>query len=116
MQLGSLFSIANSGLAVESRRLAQSATNVANVNTDGYEGQRVVNVSRGGGGVAAASAPTYSPQGMRVEGDGSLARMSNTDIADEMITQLSSLRAFQANVAVLRTADEALGSLLDTKA
>ena len=37
------------------------------------------------------------------------------DMATEQVTQLSSLRAFQANVAVLRTADDMLGSLISQR-
>ena len=114
MQLSSLASIASSGLRVEARRLEQSAANVANVNTDGYEARRVESRSRPNGGVTAA---VYSRHGLPASPDGNATPVpSTTDLADERVTQLSSLRAFQANIAVLRTADAMLGELVDRKA
>jgi flagellar hook protein FlgE len=114
MQLGSLGSIASSGLRVETRRLEQSAQNVANVNTDGYEAHRVESHSRAQGGVDAA---VYSRHGLPAPArDGAAPVQSTTDLAEEQVTQLSSLRSFQANLAVLRTADAMLGELVDRKA
>jgi flagellar basal-body rod protein FlgC len=116
VQIGSVTSIALSGLRVQSRRLAQSAENVANVNTDEFEGQRVTGEAAAGGGVVPRSAPTYSPRGVQVSDDGSTKFASNTDLADERVTQQSSLRSFQADVAVLRTSDQMLGELVNLKA
>jgi flagellar hook protein FlgE len=116
VQIGSVTSIALSGLRVQSQRLEQSAENVANVNTDEFEGQRVMPEAAAGGGVVARSAPTYSPRGYQVSDDASSKLASNTDLADETVTQLSSLRAFQADVAVLRTSDQMLGELVKLKA
>ena len=114
MQLGSLASIASSGLRVETRRLEQSAQNVANVNTDGYEAHRVESHSRAQGGVTAA---VYSRHGLPASAAGEPAPVpSSTDLAEERVTQLSSLRSFQANIAVLRTADAMLGELVDRTA
>jgi flagellar hook protein FlgE len=113
MQLGSLSSIASSGLRVETRRLEQSAQNVANVNTDGYEAHRVESHSRSQGGVTAA---VYSRHGLPAQAAGDAPSASTTDLAEERVTQLSSLRSFQANIAVLRTADAMLGELVDRKA
>ena len=115
MRIENLAAIASSGMRLESQRLAQSAANVANLETPGYAAQRVVSVARQDGGVSGQTVPTYGPNGMRVEADGSTTALSNTDLVDETVTQISSLRAFQANVTVLRTADEMLGSLIDTK-
>ena len=116
MRIENLAAIASSGMRLESQRLAQSAANTANVNTPGYEARRIVAASRLGGGVSGNSVPTYGPRGERVEADGSVTQLSNTDLVDEQVTQLSSVRAFQANVTVLRTADEMLGELIDRRA
>ena len=116
MRIENLAAIASSGMRLESQRLAQSAANTANVETPGYTAQRIVGASRAGGGVSAQSLPTYGPRGLRVESDGSVSETSNTDLVDEQVTQLSSLRAFQADVAVLRTGDEMLGELINRMA
>jgi flagellar basal-body rod protein FlgC len=108
MQIGSVLGIASSGLRLEERRLEQSAQNIANVNTEGYESRVVLSRDQPAGGVS----PTYSPQGLAPHDDGAPAAPSNTDIAAETVTQISSLRAFQADLAVLRTADTMLGELV----
>src|ERR1700712_5162642 len=104
MRIENLAAIASSGMRLESQRLAQSAANTANVETPGYTAQRIVAASRAGGGVRGTSVPTYGTRGVRVDADGSVSSGSNTDLIEETATQLSSVRAFQANVAVLRTA------------
>lgn len=116
MRIGNITAIASSGMRLETQRLAQSAANTANVETPDYSARRVVGVSQEGGGVRGVSVETYSPRGVRVEQDGSTTQLSNTDIVEEQVTQLSSLRAFQANVAVLRTADEMVSELVRLKA
>ena len=103
-------------MRLETQRLAQSAANTANVETPDYSASRVVGVTQAGGGVSGVSVPTYGPHAMRVEEGGATTRLSNTDIVEEQATQLSSLRAFQANVTVLRTADEMLGELVNRRA
>jgi flagellar hook protein FlgE len=116
VQIGSVTSIATSGLRLQDKRLDQSANNVANLETDGFEAQRVTAESQAGGGVVARTSPTYSPHATLLKDDGSITLASNTDLADERVTQLSSLRSFQANVATLRTSDEMLGELVNLKA
>ncbi|HEX4355538.1 MAG TPA: flagellar basal body rod C-terminal domain-containing protein [Polyangiales bacterium] len=116
MQLNNVASIAASGMRFQTQRLAQSAANVANMNTDGYEAEAVAGVTQLGGGVTAESYPTYAPHTLQVQDDGSTSSASNTDLESETVTQMTSLRGFQANLAVLRTSDEMLGSLLDQRA
>lgn len=116
MRIGNLTALASSGLRLETQRLAQSAANTANVETPGYEARRIVAASQIGGGVRGHSEPTYAPHAARVEEDGSVTELSNTDLVEERVTQLSSARSFQANVAVLRTADTLLGELIDRRA
>jgi flagellar hook protein FlgE len=117
MQIGKVFATASSALRVESQRLAQSARNVANVNTDGYQPQRVDSETRITGGVTSSSAGTYARNALvQPTQQGMSTAPSNTDIADETVSQLSSLRAFQANVVVLHTSDQMLGELINQKA
>ncbi|HKP58029.1 MAG TPA: flagellar basal body rod C-terminal domain-containing protein [Polyangiales bacterium] len=111
MQLGSVVSIANSGLRAETRRLEQSAQNVANINTDGYVASRVESRSQDHGGVSPA---VYTRQGLHAQAGA--APESTTDLAEETVSQISSQHAFTANLAVLRTADAMLGELVDRKA
>ena len=107
MQLGSVTGIA-SAMRSESDRLANSAQRVAQETS--RNDAAIDRVSVGSAPPAAISgygrAATLSSS---AEGS---ARGGDVDLAAEQVTQLSSLRAFQANVAVLRTADEMLGTLV----
>jgi flagellar basal-body rod protein FlgC len=116
MLVGHATSSAASGLRVQTARLAQSAANVANVNTDGYEATTVDSVSRLGAGASASTASTYGPFATPIAQDSQAVPASDTDLAAETVTQLSSLRAFQANVAVLQTANVMVGDLVDQRA
>jgi flagellar basal body rod protein FlgG len=116
MRIGNAMTIASSGMRLETQRLAQSAANTANVQTPDYAARRVEGVTQVNGGVRGVSVPTYGPRAVRVEDNGSTTQLSNTDLVEETVTQITSLRAFQANVSVMRTADEMLGELVNRKA
>jgi flagellar basal body rod protein FlgG len=116
MQIGNVSAIATSGMRLQSQRVAQSAQNVANVETNGYQARQIEAQSQPGGGVVGKSVPTYSPHGFTANDNGTTTETSNTDLADERVTQLSSLRSYQANIDVLHTADAMLGDLINQKA
>ena len=116
MQIGRVAAIATSALRTESKALEQSAHNVANAQTEDFEAQRVVRRERAYGGVDADYAPTYGPHATLQRDDGSQLTASNTDLAEERVAQLGSLRAFQANIAALRTSDAMLSELVKQKA
>jgi flagellar basal-body rod protein FlgC len=117
MQIGNAASYALSGMRAQTERLAQSAQNVAHVNTDGYQARNESAATLATGGSAVAGPQTYGRfSASPISLDGSSSPASTTDLVGEQVTQLSSLRAFQANVAVLRTADAMTGELLDRNA
>lgn len=96
-----LTAIAQSGLQAAQNRLGASAHNVANGSTDGFK--RVV---------AQANA---QPQG-GVQVTFSRAATEGADVNQDVVDQLSAKQSFAANLAVLKTADQVMGSLLDTRA
>jgi flagellar basal-body rod protein FlgC len=112
--MSSAAAIAASGLAAAGLRLDASARNVANALSDGYAPVRVEARAAAGGGVEAAVVPPAPSEGER-RADAALsgALLSRVDLATEVTGQLSARRAFEANLAVLRAADEAERSLLD---
>ncbi len=135
--MGSVFDIAVSGLRAQSRRLAVSADNVANVSSlgvhpdpelakaEGFAPQRTVFSSQAqggagaGGGVTASTAPitpaaflSYQPDHPDADPDGMVPR-PNVSLEREMVEQIQALRLFQANVATIQTQDRMLGALLD---
>ena len=121
-----------SGLQAQSKVLAVSANNVANMSTVGrtgvtqgpdaaYKPQEAVLSSQAGGGVQAdvrnvdpASVPAYSPQSPLADDEG-MVELPNVNLENEFSNQLLAKRAYQANASVIRTQDEMLSTLLDIK-
>ncbi len=129
--MSSVFDIAASGLRAQSRRLAVSADNVANISSlgvhpdpelaksEGFAPQRTVFSSQATGGVAASTAPitpaaflSYQPDHPDADPDG-MVPLPNVSLEREMVEQIQALRLFQANVKTIQTQDRMLGALLD---
>lgn len=134
-------SIALSGLGAQQKRLAATASNVANASTSGsvpangssapastasvstvYKPLNVSLTSLEGGGVRAdivadetGYSLAYDPDSPYANGEGMVA-VPNVDLTTEMVRLLDIKNAFKANLAVLKTQDEMLGELLDTQA
>ncbi len=135
--MSSVFDIAASGLRAQSRRLAVSADNVANISSlgvhpdpelakpEGFAPQRTVFSSQvqgqgeGGGGVAASTAPitpasflSYQPDHPDADHEG-MVPLPNVSLEREVVEQIQALRLFQANVKTIQVQDRMLGALLD---
>lgn len=134
--------VAVTGMAAQTRRIEASASNVANARSRGAlpdaagtvpEGQpavyRPVTVAQsalhGGEPLAGTRAvftpitpayhPEHEPDAPYADGAG-LVAAPNVDPAGETVAQRAALRTYAANAAVVRTADDMLEALLDTKA
>jgi len=137
MGLGAVLSIALSGLNAASKRLEVSASNVANASSGGplpdasaeikasfppaYVAQRVDQVEVAGGGTSANVGPE-SPGTVSVfdptapyANDKGLVAAPNVDLANEAVQQILARENFAANVAVIRTYERMMKSLLDIK-
>jgi flagellar basal-body rod protein FlgC len=127
----SVFSIAASGLAAQSKRLAISADNVANIRSVGlkadgsnagsgaYVPKQAAQSSIAGGGVrveAVAVDPpsyqSYEPDDPNADANGEVPR-PNVSLEREVVNQIEAVRLYQANVATIRAQDRMLGTLLD---
>ena len=130
------FSASLSGLMAQSKRLAVSADNIANMQSRGlrddgaseqpggaqpgaYRPKRVEDVTTAGGGVRAevrsvdpASVKIYAPGRPDADANG-VAAVPNVNLAEELVTQIRAQRAYEANAAAIRTQDEVADSLLD---
>jgi flagellar basal body rod protein FlgC len=120
------FGVPLSGLALQQSRLAGSASNVANINSepatedrDGFVPTRVTGVTGEDGGVRAEqrpitppTRPVYDPTAANADENG-IAERPNVDLAEEAVVQIQSKVAFEANLKALEAQDEQLGSLLD---
>jgi flagellar basal-body rod protein FlgC len=131
-----------SGLFAATTRLAGSASNIANLNSQGkalnqpiipnpnapddpgYQPLRTEQVSvegDGGNGTRAfyspvrpPSIPSYQPTAPDADAEGFVAR-PNVQLETEFTDQAQSVRTFQANIKTLQTNDELAKSLLDIK-
>jgi len=107
-------SAAASGLSVEATCLNQTAHNIANVNTDGFQPGRVEQADVQGGGVRVTGI-TQMPAGPTIDtGDGEV-QVSGTDLGTEMVNLITTERSAEANMKTIQTADEMLGTILDVK-
>ncbi|HCP46125.1 MAG TPA: hypothetical protein DIU15_08795 [Deltaproteobacteria bacterium] len=105
---------ATSGLLAQSIALQASAHNVANMNTDGFNKQRVSMVA-GANGVGRVSVQEInSPDVLMLQSglDGLLLQSSNVSLIEESIVRLTATRVYQANLVVIEAEAERLESLL----
>lgn len=142
MSIGGI-STALSGALAQAQRLNGSASNVANQRSTGaipaadgsvqpgqtqaYQPQSfgqtaVAGVNGQGQGTRVVARPTtpayipeYQPDSPNANAGG-LVAAPNVDPVTERVDQISSLRAFQANLATIRTQDEMERSAIDTLA
>ena len=102
-----------SSLFAFSRVLANTANNVANVNTDGYKGSTATIVEDRNGLPDVGIEKSDMPGSMIQDGSGSLRELSNVDLAAEFPRMMISQRGYEANIKALRIQNETIGSLLD---
>jgi flagellar basal-body rod protein FlgC len=129
-------SIAMSGMQAASLRLNASASNVANLRTNGrlppaggtsaapaaYAPLRVDQVEVSGGGTAAnvstaspSYTPSYDPTASYADGNGMVAA-PNVDLANEAVQQITAKYEFAASAAIMRAASDMTKTLLDRTA
>lgn len=116
--MASIFDVARSGLAAADLRLSTSAHNVANGLTPGFRPLAVAAEERAEGGVGVR---VVRPNDPSVEARLDAAALglgagSGTDLAAEVVSQMTAAAAYRANLATLRTADEVTASLLAIRA
>lgn len=82
-----------------------NASNVANVNTDGYV-PRDTTISETQNGSTQANTKLATDKG---------SEKSQTDLSKEMTDQITIAKTAESNVQAIRTQNEMLGSLLDIR-
>ena len=95
--LNDVLNIAASGLAAAQAQLNTTANNIANADTPGYRAQRVDLVDLSAGGVAISG----------------ISQESSVDLAKESVDLIREKAFYTANAAVVRTADQLMGTLLN---
>lgn len=109
----SVASTAFGGMAVATARAARSGYKLANINTQRFDPLREVPQEQPVAG--EPNYPTALGESFRVHNFQGQTAGSDTDVAYEVIEQISAVNAFKANVAMLQADDERYGSLLDIK-
>lgn len=113
--MSSAMGIALSGLRAFETKLAVNTNNIANVNTDGFKKSRASMQEAAEGGVSVTLTQVNLP-GVPAGIDqqtGKQIESSNVDIAEEMVDQMITRYAFEANIITIKTADEMQQTLLD---
>jgi flagellar basal-body rod protein FlgC len=133
--MNAAFAIAKSGMQAASLRLDVSASNVANMSSNGplpdatnaaafppaYAPQRVDQVEVAGGTsarvttVSPSYVPAYDPGAPYADKNGLVAAPS-VDLTNEVVQQMTAAYEFAANARVLQTASQMMKTLLDIKA
>lgn len=129
--MSSVLSIAASGMAAASARLAVSARNVANAHSNGklpetpgegpapYAPQRVDQVDVAGGGTAftvSEESPGFVPvsdPGAPYADENGMVAAPAVDLGREVVAQMVAKYTFMANVAVVRADAQMKKALLD---
>ncbi len=107
-----------SALTAYAKQLEASAHNTANANTDGFKKSDVHLVEAGTGGVlpVVQKDDSAGPAVLRDTSQGpAQVELSNTDLGEEIASQIVAQRGFEANLRTLKTADDMLGTILDTR-
>ena len=99
--MASISSIALSGMNVAQTQLNASAHNIANLGTERFKRQEVLQSAQPGDGVKAAV---------------TRAQHEGAALETDVVAQLQAKNAFLANLAVFKTSNMMIGALLDKSA
>ena len=107
-----------SGLTAFSTQIDVTAHNVANLNTTGFEKSRTEFVALETGGVRSVIQKDETAGSAILNDTGygpAQFELSNGDLGEEIVNQIIGQRGFEANLQVLKAADNMLGRILDIK-
>ncbi len=105
-----------SALQAFSKQMAVSANNVANALSDDFKKNHAINTEGENGQVQTTITNINTPRPLvddPLSTTGELKKLSNTDIAEEMVNQIIASQGYKANTKVIKTYEETIGSLID---
>jgi flagellar basal-body rod protein FlgC len=104
-----------SGIKALSTKLAVTANNIANIETDGFKKSRAVLEEAVPDGVTVTIERVDTPGSLLPTDDGSgqTRETSNVALGEEMINLITTHRAYEANLQPIKTWDEMMESVLD---
>jgi len=103
------------GIKALSTKLAVTANNIANIETDGFKKSRAVLEEAAPDGVTVTTERVDTPGSLLPTDDGSgrTRETSNVALEEEMINLITTHRAYEANLQPVKTWDEMMESVLD---
>ncbi len=105
-----------SSLRAYDTKMAVSANNVANAESEGFKKSRAI-FKEGAGGTLGVQIDRIDTPGplVQVSEDAQYVakEMSNVDLGEEIPQTILTQRGYEANLAMVKVSDEMLGSLLD---
>lgn len=119
MEPDMISSLANSVSALQAfqKKTEVTANNIANVNTDGFKKSRTDMVEGKTGGVEARIS-RVKDEGVPIEGvqkgEGVEAERSNVSLTEEVTEGIMAQKGYTANLQMIKSKDEMIGTLLDT--
>lgn len=103
-----------SALQAYGKKMTVVSNNVANVNSDGYKKSSAILMEGAAGRSVTVDIRKSDQPGAQVtESSGETRELSNVDLAEEFPQTMITQRGYEANLKMVRTVDEMLGSLLD---
>jgi len=92
--------------------LANTAGNVANVNTNGYK-KTVATITEDAQGLPELSLTKSDSAGPLIQENGIMTEASNVDLAEELPQMIVAQRGYEANIKALKVQDDLLKSTID---
>ena len=93
-------------------KLASSAQNIANVNTDGYK-KRIGRISEGSRGLPELTEAISGTPGSFIPESDRIRETSNVDLAEEIPQMMIAKRGYEANLKAFKVQDEIAKATLD---
>jgi len=96
-------------------KLGVTSNNIANVNTDGFKKSRAVFEDASPSGVTVSISRVETPGApLPVDREtGEIRESSNVAIEEEMVDLITTKHAYTANLNIIKTEEEMIGTLLD---
>jgi flagellar basal-body rod protein FlgC len=118
--MGNAMSIAVSGIQAASLRLEAAASNIVNMDSNGYQPVSVAQSPTADGGVRASLLPptallAYDPASPYANVQGMVAK-PNVDLATEIVNLKLASHSFRANIQAYKAASQMFDTLLDATA
>jgi len=102
-----------SALQAYGKKMSVVSNNVANANTDEFKKSSAILVEGKDNSVTVDIRKSDQPGAIVTDFSGEERELSNVDLAEEIPQTIPTQRGYEANLKMIRSIDEMLGSVLD---